>query len=378
MSSATPAAGQEETPSLSSLLKESDHKPSRELTPEEFLLVKRQREELPFMLSAFPDYRKKSSEQYGFRAQFHTTCPYSGKLICYCNKFFQNGKQQRRFMQNTKSILELYCSNRPEYAREVGLTSASFQSPTFNHSIIISKDKLENIVHANSDILDAAPYNVGSSSVPSKPTEEYRAATVVEQDAIVHDPHLDFDEILGAIEQQPPVEVKPSAPKIFSESELSQIPKKRGRPRTRKLCKKCDGTDQENKLIQCLSCNMYIHTHCHDPNLDHLEQKHRDNWLCADCKICLKCRKSSSESEVIICDYCDNAYHLKCLDPPMSEAPEGLWFCEDCLENSQEGVEEFKRSKEVSKKSESDESDEEPQEKKTPKKTPTKKRKKKK
>ncbi|KAG2386579.1 hypothetical protein C9374_002323 [Naegleria lovaniensis] len=296
---------------------------TRLLTPEEIMIMKRQREEVPFMLSSFPDPRT----NHGYRAQFHTLCPYTSKLICYCNKFFLNSKQQQRFIHNTKNILEMYCSKRPEYAREVGFMIN--EEPTLNSSIIIAKDRIENVVNTYGDILESISSNSKTEPVSANPSESLFQLL---------DNSENTDSSLSAQEKQ-------QASTLFSESELSQIPKKRGRPRSRKLCKKCDSGDQEDKLIHCVACNCYFHTFCHEPNMDHLEQQYRDNWLCADCKICLKCKKNSDESEMIICDYCDNAYHYRCLDPPLSEAPKGLWFCPTCQEQSSEKIEEFKKAK---------------------------------
>ncbi|KAF0975863.1 hypothetical protein FDP41_005190 [Naegleria fowleri] len=305
----------------------SNYSPStsstRLLTPEEIMIIKRQREEVPFMLTSFPDPRT----NHGYRAHFHTLCPYTSKLICYCNKFFLNSKQQQRFIHNTKNILEMYCSKRPEYAREVGFMIN--EEPTLNSSIIVSKDRLENVVNTYSDILESMSSNSKTEPVSAHPSESLFQL-------------LDNSENAGSSSS---VQEKQQTSTLFTESELSQIPKKRGRPRSRKLCKKCDSGDQEDKLIHCVACNCYFHTFCHEPNMDHLEQKHRDNWLCADCKICLKCKKNSDESEMIICDYCDNAYHYKCLDPPLNEAPKDLWFCPTCQETSSEKIEEFKKTK---------------------------------
>jgi len=31
------------------------------------------------------------------------------------------------------------------------------------------------------------------------------------------------------------------------------------------------------------------------------------------------------------CEKCDSPYHLKCLNPPLTEVPEGEWFCPKCV-----------------------------------------------
>ncbi|EEQ36154.1 hypothetical protein CLUG_00277 [Clavispora lusitaniae ATCC 42720] len=50
-----------------------------------------------------------------------------------------------------------------------------------------------------------------------------------------------------------------------------------------------------------------------------------------DTESCLVCRKNHSPTQMLLCDHCNNPYHLKCLSPPLTEVPEGTWYCEKCL-----------------------------------------------
>ncbi|KAB0789991.1 hypothetical protein PPYR_15737 [Photinus pyralis] len=45
---------------------------------------------------------------------------------------------------------------------------------------------------------------------------------------------------------------------------------------------------------------------------------------------CEICGSSLQEDRLLLCDGCDLAYHLECLDPPLTEVPEGEWFCPSC------------------------------------------------
>lgn len=45
---------------------------------------------------------------------------------------------------------------------------------------------------------------------------------------------------------------------------------------------------------------------------------------------CEVCGSSLNEDRLLLCDGCDLAYHLDCLDPPLSEVPEGEWYCPSC------------------------------------------------
>ena len=44
-----------------------------------------------------------------------------------------------------------------------------------------------------------------------------------------------------------------------------------------------------------------------------------------DCTIC------NDGGKLLICDKCHKAFHLSCLDPPLTEEPDGTWYCEDCM-----------------------------------------------
>lgn len=46
---------------------------------------------------------------------------------------------------------------------------------------------------------------------------------------------------------------------------------------------------------------------------------------------CLICGNHNKPSETLLCDNCDNPYHMSCLSPPISEVPQGSWYCPKCL-----------------------------------------------
>ena len=47
---------------------------------------------------------------------------------------------------------------------------------------------------------------------------------------------------------------------------------------------------------------------------------------------CGVCKLGSRQSEMIDCDKCSQGYHMDCLTPPLTEIPEGDWFCATCLD----------------------------------------------
>ena len=53
---------------------------------------------------------------------------------------------------------------------------------------------------------------------------------------------------------------------------------------------------------------------------------------------CIVCGKTDNAAEMLLCDGCDTAgaHHLACLNPPLTSAPEGEWFCPDCVKDQRE------------------------------------------
>ncbi|GAA6059089.1 hypothetical protein JCM10212_002060 [Sporobolomyces blumeae] len=47
------------------------------------------------------------------------------------------------------------------------------------------------------------------------------------------------------------------------------------------------------------------------------------------CKVCKKI-ENESKGDSLECEKCEAAYHLGCLDPPLSDVPDGEWFCPKC------------------------------------------------
>ncbi|XP_006461672.1 hypothetical protein AGABI2DRAFT_193077, partial [Agaricus bisporus var. bisporus H97] len=46
---------------------------------------------------------------------------------------------------------------------------------------------------------------------------------------------------------------------------------------------------------------------------------------------CVGCKKD--DGDPLECDKCDAPWHLQCLNPPLSEIPEGEWFCPQCIDD---------------------------------------------
>lgn len=48
---------------------------------------------------------------------------------------------------------------------------------------------------------------------------------------------------------------------------------------------------------------------------------------------CELCNRSDREDIMLLCDGCDGGYHMDCLMPPLTEIPEGSWYCDNCFES---------------------------------------------
>jgi hypothetical protein len=46
---------------------------------------------------------------------------------------------------------------------------------------------------------------------------------------------------------------------------------------------------------------------------------------------CRKCQSTENEDKILLCDHCDAPYHIFCLDPPLDDIPEGSWMCDRCI-----------------------------------------------
>lgn len=50
-----------------------------------------------------------------------------------------------------------------------------------------------------------------------------------------------------------------------------------------------------------------------------------------DVTTCEICNLSDREDTMLLCDACDQGYHMECLIPPLTEIPEGSWYCDNCF-----------------------------------------------
>jgi hypothetical protein len=72
-----------------------------------------------------------------------------------------------------------------------------------------------------------------------------------------------------------------------------------------KFCEACNGTDQEDKLIVCDSCDRCYHMFCLNPPLEELPQ---GGWRCSECNHCIHCGSKTSSSAALLCDACGGSY----------------------------------------------------------------------
>jgi len=107
-------------------------------------------------------------------------------------------------------------------------------------------------------------------------------------------------------------------------------------------CVLCDVEDEAHKFLKCSQCDAYYHRHCFDPV--------RVDWSsgveafkCHDCsEYCVVCETdndSDEENPLIICGNCDLWVHYLCMeDEDDRPYPEEIgdetkeWYCPDCME----------------------------------------------
>jgi len=53
--------------------------------------------------------------------------------------------------------------------------------------------------------------------------------------------------------------------------------------------------------------------------------------------LCTKCYSGHEQNPMLLCDGCDAGWHIQCLDPPLSNVPDGGWFCLLCEEKDAHG-----------------------------------------
>ena len=96
-------------------------------------------------------------------------------------------------------------------------------------------------------------------------------------------------------------------------------------------------------LLKCKhdGCNLYTHALCAEilDRLRVVENNGQRDIISYKCELhsyggldaCGVCKLSNKQSEMLECDKCNQGYHMFCMDPPLSEVPEGDWFCHKCV-----------------------------------------------
>ncbi len=93
---------------------------------------------------------------------------------------------------------------------------------------------------------------------------------------------------------------------------------------TRKnLIEACDAVRQKGHLIN----NASLLVQYYNKYKDSKEYAKLKEITKEESDVCMVCNDGGV---LIVCDGCGGAYHLDCLDPPLTEIPEGLWFCPNC------------------------------------------------
>ncbi|GIL73012.1 hypothetical protein Vretifemale_3250, partial [Volvox reticuliferus] len=73
-------------------------------------------------------------------------------------------------------------------------------------------------------------------------------------------------------------------------------------------------------VTHCAPCHLPIDDHTIDPRL----ARPSANLACEVCKF------PDGEEWMLLCDSCGTGWHTYCLKPPLTEVPEGAWYCPRC------------------------------------------------
>lgn len=245
---------------------------------------------------------------------FHLCCPVTHNGICRC-KFLHTDEGLKSFTESAKMVYQMYTYRNKEFEKEFGKAHIL-------HKVKLSEDQKKYLPSFKPQVHIKAPQPI------TKQKNSFQFLSKKYEIKIPSAPILTFT----PKEKEKPVEVQkapvtPLPPPLGPDG--TPIKRGRGRPRTRPPdCKKCKGENQEN-LLGCVGCRkIFIHTSCHEPNLDHVPEKYRTNWRCENCKVCEKCSSIGEEAKIVICDKCDRGFHTYCMN--MSEIPKGSWSCGTC------------------------------------------------
>merc|ERR1711957_736454 len=111
----------------------------------------------------------------------------------------------------------------------------------------------------------------------------------------------------------------------------------------KKSNQKCEGCGGRSGLVlKCKErgCEIHMHALCAEilDRLPVIEKVGGRDLLSYKCEVhsyggidaCGICKLSNKQHEMLECDKCSQGYHMACLTPPLTEVPEGDWFCTKC------------------------------------------------
>mmetsp|Transcript_7258 Transcript_7258/g.15792 ORF Transcript_7258/g.15792 Transcript_7258/m.15792 type:complete len:783 (+) Transcript_7258:2090-4438(+) len=111
-------------------------------------------------------------------------------------------------------------------------------------------------------------------------------------------------------------------------------------PKSKQKCEECGG--RSGLLLKCKhkGCDRHMHALCAEilDRLRVVENNGERDIISYKCTLhsyegvdaCGVCKLSNKQHEMLECDKCSQGYHMACLTPPLTEIPEGDWFCARC------------------------------------------------
>lgn len=137
--------------------------------------------------------------------------------------------------------------------------------------------------------------------------------------------------------QVPPQALGPPASQQFQGQNNGQTSIEETRAIRQSYCEICRKALEKNnpdaeELVSCAVCFHAAHPSCLGFTAQMVKAVKTYDWQCIECKTCLKCGTAENDDKLLFCDECDRGYHLYCLEPPITDAPEGQWYCGKCID----------------------------------------------
>lgn len=98
-------------------------------------------------------------------------------------------------------------------------------------------------------------------------------------------------------------------------------------------CYTCGSSGASDTMLFCVDCGEAFHSFCAGAPIHCMDMASASGWRCPNCKICeISGDTPQDELKMLFCEMCDRGFSLDLLDPPLSNAPDGIWVCGQCVD----------------------------------------------